>query len=166
MKTRRHHNTKGTRQIKRGKTRTQVKHIAKRLKIPDSQVTESVVHNVPDHPVAATCTIMYCQHFNLSREINELEDTLKRLDTILSRTANALKGEPAPLHLHSFHDLPEVAAKLRFALQVIYTTARTDEHGECWTIRKFLNEHDVYNENLQSHDRLIEEVCKLILKSG
>jgi hypothetical protein len=31
VKTRRHHNNKGTRQIKRGKTREQVKAIAKRL---------------------------------------------------------------------------------------------------------------------------------------
>jgi len=32
VKTRRHHNTKGTRQIKRGKTHEQVKAMAKRLK--------------------------------------------------------------------------------------------------------------------------------------
>lgn len=31
---RRHHNNKGYRQVKRGKTRDQVKAIAKRLKIP------------------------------------------------------------------------------------------------------------------------------------
>lgn len=34
MKNRRHHNNKGYRQIKRGKTRNQVKAIAKRLKLP------------------------------------------------------------------------------------------------------------------------------------
>jgi hypothetical protein len=34
MKLRKHHNNKGLRQIKRGKTREQVKRIAKRLKIP------------------------------------------------------------------------------------------------------------------------------------
>lgn len=32
MKTRRHHNTKGIRQIKRGKTYEQVKQMAKRIK--------------------------------------------------------------------------------------------------------------------------------------
>lgn len=34
MKTRRHHNNKGLRQIKRGKTIEQVKRIAKKLRIP------------------------------------------------------------------------------------------------------------------------------------
>ena len=34
MKTRRHHNNSGLRQIKRGKTRAQVKAIAKRLRLP------------------------------------------------------------------------------------------------------------------------------------
>lgn len=34
MKTRRHHNNKGNRQIKRGKTAVQVKAMARRLKLP------------------------------------------------------------------------------------------------------------------------------------
>lgn len=34
MKTRRHHNNKGTRQVKRGKTASQVKRMARRLGIP------------------------------------------------------------------------------------------------------------------------------------
>lgn len=34
MRTRRHHNTKGVRQIRRGKTRAQVEHIAKRIGVP------------------------------------------------------------------------------------------------------------------------------------
>ena len=34
------------------------------------------------------------------------------LSGILTRTANVLKGDPKPLHLHSWHDLPEVAQKL------------------------------------------------------
>jgi hypothetical protein len=37
MKTRRHHNNKGARQIKRGKTAAQLKRIAKRLRIPFTQ---------------------------------------------------------------------------------------------------------------------------------
>lgn len=110
MKTRRHHNTKGTRQIQRGKTRTQVAAMAKRL-----GVTESIVRDVPGHPVAATCTIMHCQYFDLMR-----------------------------------------------ALQVIYATARTDEKGEYWTIRKYLDDYGVYHGNLSSLERLIEEVCKLV----
>lgn len=35
-----------------------------------------------------------------------------KLAGILTRTANVLKGDPKPLHRHSWHDLPEVARKL------------------------------------------------------
>ena len=35
-----------------------------------------------------------------------------KLSGILKRTANALKGEPKPLHRHSWHDLPDVAQRL------------------------------------------------------
>ena len=34
------------------------------------------------------------------------------LAVIPTRTANVLKGEPKPLHRHSWHDLPEVAQRL------------------------------------------------------
>lgn len=34
MKTRRHHNNKGTRQMKRGRTVDQVKRIARKLRVP------------------------------------------------------------------------------------------------------------------------------------
>lgn len=40
MKTRRHHNNKGLRQVKRGKTRQQVKAIARRIGVP-YRATES-----------------------------------------------------------------------------------------------------------------------------
>ena len=35
-----------------------------------------------------------------------------KLAGILTRTASVLKGEPKPLHRHSWHDLPEVAQRL------------------------------------------------------
>lgn len=35
-----------------------------------------------------------------------------KLAGILTRTANVLKGEPKPLHRHSWHDLPDVALNL------------------------------------------------------
>ena len=35
-----------------------------------------------------------------------------KMADILTRTANVLKGEPKPLHRHSWHDLPEVAQRL------------------------------------------------------
>lgn len=40
-----------------------------------------------------------------------------KLADILARTANVLKGEPKPLHRHSWHDLQEVAQRLVAALE-------------------------------------------------
>jgi hypothetical protein len=42
----------------------------------------------------------------------------EKLRDILTRTANALKGEPAPLTQHSWHDLPEVAERLHNDLRL------------------------------------------------
>jgi hypothetical protein len=134
--------------------------MAKRLK-----VTPSIVRDVPGHPVAAPCTISHCQYFALREDSDDADTVRQRLADLLSRTADALKGAPAPLHLHSWHDLPEIARGLKRALEVIYTMCRTDEKGEYWAIRKFLNDHDIYNENLSTPERLIEEVCKLVLKT-
>lgn len=41
---------------------------------------------------------------------DECDQLRARLADLLTRTANALKGEPEPLKSHSWHDLPEVAA--------------------------------------------------------
>ena len=40
-----------------------------------------------------------------------------KLAGILTRTANVLKGEPKPLHRHSWHDLPDAAQRLVDALE-------------------------------------------------
>ena len=40
-----------------------------------------------------------------------------KLSDILTRTANVLKGEPKPLHRHSWHDLPNVAQRLVAAME-------------------------------------------------
>jgi len=42
----------------------------------------------------------------------------QKLSDLLSRTATALKGEAPEGTLHSFHDLPELAGKLKDQLQV------------------------------------------------
>ena len=47
----------------------------------------------------------------------EERDLCDKLAGILTRTANVLKGEPNPLHRHSWHDLPEVAQRLVSALE-------------------------------------------------
>jgi hypothetical protein len=49
----------------------------------------------------------------LQKDSDESDALLGRLSTILTATANALKGEPAPLSQHSWHDLAEVATQLR-----------------------------------------------------
>ncbi|RLA51622.1 MAG: hypothetical protein DRR42_09900 [Gammaproteobacteria bacterium] len=52
----------------------------------------------------------------LEAEADELHKLITRLNDLLTDTANALKGEPDELTLHGFHDLPEIAARLREAL--------------------------------------------------
>ena len=48
----------------------------------------------------------------LHAESLEAEALREKMSDILRRTANALKGEPDELTLHSWHDLPEVAIEL------------------------------------------------------
>lgn len=47
---------------------------------------------------------------------DDYERTMRLCD-ILTRTANALKGEPRPGVSHSWHDLPEIAAQMRKVLK-------------------------------------------------
>lgn len=69
--------------------------------------------------------------------------------------------------------LRAAAARLRSAemrpdgwrefVEVIHKTIRNDEHGECWTIRKWLDAHGQFNGDLQGRERLIEVACAEIL---
>ena len=54
--------------------------------------------------------------------------------------------------------------ELRTALRAIYTAVRGDEKSEYWTLRKYLDKHGVFNDDLQDGDRLIEVVCRLALR--
>jgi hypothetical protein len=55
----------------------------------------------------------------MCEETND-EDTLRtRMARLLTDTANALKGAPAELHRHSWHDLPEIAARMNEALMAV-----------------------------------------------
>lgn len=49
---------------------------------------------------------------NLEAELNAATRLVSKLGDILTRTANALKGEPDELSMHSWHDLPEVASAM------------------------------------------------------
>ena len=53
------------------------------------------------------------ERLKAQQELEELTAQRDQLADILTRTANALKGQPAELAQHSWHDLPEVAQKLR-----------------------------------------------------
>jgi hypothetical protein len=54
-------------------------------------------------------------------------------------------------------------ASLRSALEVIHKTTRGDEKNECWTIRKWLDERGVFNDDIQGAKRLVEALCAFAL---
>ena len=69
-----------------------------------------------------------CKHGRLARscEICELENELaiadelmEKMASILTRSVNAVRGEPETLHLHSWHDLPELIDKLLAELEAL-----------------------------------------------
>jgi hypothetical protein len=52
----------------------------------------------------------------MQEEIARLDAMLAQRGDLLTRIANALRGEPGPQRLHGWHDLPEVAGRLRAEL--------------------------------------------------
>ena len=52
---------------------------------------------------------------------------------------------------------------LRTALQVIHKCVRGDEHAEWWTIRKWLDDRGVFNDDLGSFERIVDAVCVFAL---
>lgn len=52
---------------------------------------------------------------------------------------------------------------LREALDVIHKTVRGDEKSECWTVRKWLDERGVFNDDISGQRRLVEAVCTFAL---
>ncbi|WP_404285235.1 hypothetical protein [Glutamicibacter arilaitensis] len=56
-----------------------------------------------------------------------------KLAAILLATANALKGEPKPMHSHSWHDLAEVAGELKTRLErAERANARVRDQRDKW----------------------------------
>lgn len=53
-----------------------------------------------------------------------------RMENLLHGVANALKGEPKPLHMHSWHDLPEVAANMKREVFAWRLLARRQARGD------------------------------------
>jgi uncharacterized coiled-coil DUF342 family protein len=88
---------------------------------------------------------------------HEYEELGKLTHSILTRTANALKGEPEPLASHSWADLPEVATALRAEVEAL-RAARQE-----WRSRMGLKvESDIVREN----EALLAEVDTLRIESG
>lgn len=52
------------------------------------------------------------------------------------------------------------------AMAAILQAARTDEKGEWWTARKYLNDRRIYNGDISSLERLIEAICSPLLPLG
>jgi hypothetical protein len=50
---------------------------------------------------------------SLRKEAEECDQLREKMADILTRTANALRGDPKPMHVWSWHDLPELAAGLK-----------------------------------------------------
>ena len=73
----------------------------------------------------------------LKRELREGEDLRERLSDILTRSVNAIRGEPEPLSLHSWHDLPELIEALRVDAALLdWLTAKGVEYGGGWHARE------------------------------
>jgi len=52
---------------------------------------------------------------------------------------------------------------MRAAVEAIYTAVRDDEKGEYWTLRKYLDDHGIFNGDLARSERLIAAACRHVL---
>jgi len=53
---------------------------------------------------------------DLESELAIADEIMEQMASILTRSVNAIRGEPGPLHLHSWHDLPELIDGLKVDL--------------------------------------------------
>jgi len=67
---------------------------------------------------------------------------------------------------NAFSDACAERDRLRAAVTAIHTAVRDDEKGECWTIRRYLDERDIFNDDIQGSDRLVELACEHVLKAA
>lgn len=56
-------------------------------------------------------TIAYLKH-----EITVLDVSAENMSAILTRSVNAIRGQPMPLHRHSWHDLPDLIHEMKVDL--------------------------------------------------
>ena len=89
---------------------------------------------------------------------DEYEQLNGRLGDLLARTADALKGEPELDSLHSWHDLPEVAAALRADL----ADARAAAYRDGWIDAANNGSHGLTRDRMmrESNDRAREYAAR------
>lgn len=75
----------------------------------------------------------------LEAELAMADKLRERMDGILTRSVNAIRGDPEPLHDHSWHDLPELIDQLKVDL----LAALLDKENAAATITRLQGEAKV-----------------------
>ena len=57
-----------------------------------------------------------CEICELENELSISDDLREKMASILTRSVNAIRGEPETLHRHSWHDLPELIDEVKVDL--------------------------------------------------
>ena len=96
----------------------------------------------PGAPDALDPDALVAEVRRLRAEVDEADARAGRFAELLRATADALKGPPQPLALHSWHDLPEVAAALRAEVERL--RAMRDAEREEYRVERarLLSAHD------------------------
>ena len=82
---------------------------------------------------------------DLEAELAIADELREKLASILTRAVNALRGEPGPLHRHSWHDLPELIDRVKVdLLEALLDKAKAEDtitrlQGEASVMRLLLS---------------------------
>ena len=92
-------------------------------------------------------------------EISEYDLINSKMSNILTATANALKGNPDALSLHSWHDLAEVALAQQRYISLL-TDALIESKRELLDVLNSINQEKVHHDGDNFHETLnkIEKV--------
>jgi hypothetical protein len=101
-------------------------YIAEKLECIFSTSFPALMTGTPDGPPQSK-QAMRRTIAELRAEVKEDERLRSRLSSILTHTANALKGPPATLTSHDWSDLPKVAAAMRELATVTWAPGDTKE---------------------------------------
>jgi hypothetical protein len=103
----------------------------------------------------------------LYTELKDTECLCNRLSDLLEKTANALHGEPLENGYWSFHDLPELATKLKERSLCLEFTIREllkggEHEGECDNDQGMLNEGGACQKHCDANDAREAAARKLL----